>query len=423
VPALNDDEPFVYNINNYRGGYSYELESINIPLEPIKYYTKTWKDVTKSIYDSSLGVELRKSGNFYKEDLQGVIQGASTVEHKIASIFNLVKTKVKWNGYNSVFPNETLKKVYQEGSGNVASINLILISMLQNAGIDAYPVIGSTRGHGIPVFPTRRGFNYTLCAIKHNESYILMDASDLYSLPNNLPSRIRNWQGRIISKDGESRWINLNKGGQSLNDSFISVKIDEEGVVEGMMQNKYNNLSGIDKRRHFFKYKEDKIISEIEEDLQVEIQKYKVSNQDNLSKPFIRSISFSSEDLLEEINGKMYLSPLLFYAQTVNPFKLDQRKFPVEFTSAWKNKYSISIKIPEGYKVESVPESAAVGLPDKLGVFKYKLMHDTSSNTVRVIASVEINKSVIPAGYYETLKLFYSSVVKKQSEKIVLVKA
>ena len=55
------------------------------------------------------------------------------------------------------------RKAYLEGEGNVADINLLLIAMLRSQGVDANPVLVSTRNNGIPLFPTRKGFNYVIC--------------------------------------------------------------------------------------------------------------------------------------------------------------------------------------------------------------------------------------------------------------------
>jgi len=111
---------------------------------------------------------------------------------------------------------------------------------------------------------------------------------------------------------------------------------------------------------------------------------------------------------------------LLFYTQKTNPFKLEDRKFPVDFSSPWKDKYSVSIQIPEGYKVENIPESFAIGLPENLGVFKYQITQKLRKiNTTCVL---QFNSAIIAPQYYAVLKDFYTQLVAKQSEKIVLVK-
>jgi hypothetical protein len=419
IPALKDNEPYVNNVANYRGAVNYEIDHYYFPGNNPKYFSSSWSDVAKTIY-SGIGGEIDQS-NYYKNDLAALIQGAGSDSDKIIKIFQFVKEKVKWNGYPGYYPDSPLKKAYKEGTGNVAVINLMLISMLRSAGLDANPVLVSTKANGVPLFPTRDGFNYVVAAVSFGDGYVLMDASEHYSLPNMLPPRTLNWQGRLILKNGSSRWVNLSSGTKSEEDDFISVKIDADGMVEGMMRTKFSNLGALEYRNENNRIKEEELITRLEDKFSIEIENYKVSNKLDLGKDVTRTIKFSSEDLIEEINGKMYIRPLLFKGYTANPFKSNERKFPIEFSSPWAEKSTVTIELPEGYTIESIPETKALGLPDDMGVFKYQVI--SQGNKVRVVSALEFNTATIPANYYETLKGFFGEFVEKQSEKIVLVKS
>ena len=76
--------------------------------------------------------------------------------------FNFLKSKVKWNGFYGKYTDKGVRKAYKDRVGNVAEINLILTSMLRFAGLNANPVLVSSRGNGIPIFPTTNGFDYGL---------------------------------------------------------------------------------------------------------------------------------------------------------------------------------------------------------------------------------------------------------------------
>ena len=160
--------------------------------------------------------------------------------------------------------------------------------------------------------------------------------------------------------------------------------------------------------------------SKFEEKNNVEIENFKIANKNAIGKAINRNIKFRSEDLVEEINGKLYIEPLLILAQHTNPFKLEERKFPVDFITPWKDKNTVSIQIPDGYTVSSLPETLAIALPENLGVFKYQVTQ--TGNKIKTMSILQINKSTITPQYYLVLKDFYGQLVKKQSEKIVLVK-
>ena len=128
VPALKE-EPYVNNINNYLTALKFELTSIKYPDSPVKFYNTTWEDVTKTIYKSSnFGGQLDKKSHF-KDDLASLINMTAPENEKIAKIFQFVKQKIKWNDYTSIYTKDGVRKAYKEGVGNVAEINLNLVSM------------------------------------------------------------------------------------------------------------------------------------------------------------------------------------------------------------------------------------------------------------------------------------------------------
>ena len=423
VPALKDDEPFVSEINNYRGGVSFELESTNFLKigGGLKYYSTTWEDVSKQIFKASrFGDELRKS-KYYKEDLAPILDASKTDFEKVAAIFQFVKTKVKWNNFIGKYTDKGVRKAYKEGVGNVADINLMLTSMLRYAGLNASPVLVSTRSNGVPLFPTLSGFNYVIAMVAFADGkYVLLDATEPYSLPNILPTRALNWNGRKVSKNGVSSWVVLTSSLFATEQVHINVKITEDLEVEGLLRTKYGNLNALNYRRRNNSLKDETIKTRLEERYEIEIENFKIGNQNKISKPISVSAKFRSEDLIEEINDKLYIHPLLFYAKKKNPFKLEDRKFPVDFTTPWEDKHSVAIELPEGYSVSSLPASMAIGLPNDLGVFKYQVQQDGSKINVRSV--LQFNSALIGAENYQTLKLFYGDLVKKQSEKIILVK-
>jgi hypothetical protein len=111
----------------------------------------------------------------------------------------------------------------------------------------------------------------------------------------------------------------------------------------------------------------------------------------------------------------------LFYGYNSNPFKLKERKFPVEFSSIWEEKHTVNIEIPSNYTIEFIPETKALSLPNNLGIFKYKVI--TSGKIIRVLSQLKFNSTSINEGYYQILKGFFAEFIKKQSEKIVLIKS
>ncbi|MCK0131948.1 DUF3857 domain-containing protein [Flavobacteriaceae bacterium F08102] len=418
VPALKD-EPYVNNISNYLSSINYELTSTQFPNSKIEYYTRTWDDVSKTINESdSFGGQLEKNGHFKDELLQVVNATAPSLE-RISKVFNFVKSKIKWNDFTGIYANEGVRKAYKQGVGNVADINLNLVAMLREVGLNANPVLTSTRDHGIPLFPTTDGFNYVIAAVELPQGMVLLDATSPHSVPNILPQRTINWQGRLVRKDGSSKNIDLFPKKHSATKTLMSVKfVDNE--INGLDRTSYSNHHALTLRNTYLGVGKTDLIAVFEKNHGIEIEDIKMLNEHNLNKSIVINMMFNSDQYLEEIGDKLYFSSLLYLTKNKNPFTLEDRQFPVDFGTPWQEDYSVSIELPEGYEVTSKPADMAIGLPDNLGVYKYKIVRN--GNKLKIFSKLTINSAQIPQNYYAALKDFYQQIVDKQVEKIVLSK-
>ena len=420
VPALKE-ESHVNNINNYRSSVKYELSYTKYPQSTVKYYSTTWEDVVKTIYKSPyFGDELSKT-SYLKDEIDAIIGTISDPMQRTALIFDFVKSKVKWNGYNNKYTNDGVKKAYKDQVGNVAEINLMLTAMLKYAGLSAYPVLVSTRQNGVPLFPTREGYNYVVSYVKFTEGSVLLDATNKYCTPNVLPFRVLNWQGRVIAEKGGSTLVDLYPKEKSRNDISMMVNLNEDGSIEGGCRSTKTNHNALLYRERYNNADEDDFIEKLENKYNgLEISEFKVTNGLDLSKPVMESFKFVQESQADIIGDKIYFSPLFFFKTSENPFKLEKREFPVDFGYPSTAKYRIIINLPKGYKVESIPESAAFSLPDNLGIFKFKI--STKETSVQVLVDAKINQSIIPPLYYDALKEYFKQMIEKENEQIVLTK-
>ena len=420
IQALKE-EPYVNNINNYRLSVKYELSYTKFPNSPIEYYSTTWEDVVKNIYDnSSFGSELDKTG-YFKDDVDALISTVSDPQKRIALIFDFVKSRVKWNDYNSKYTNDGVRKAYKEQVGNVAEINLMLTSMLRYAGLKAYPVLVSTRRNGVPLFPTREGYNYVVSYVKLDNGSILLDATNKYSVPNVLPYRTLNWKGRIIAEKGGSTLIDLYPKQKSKNSIVMMATLHENGDIDGGYRSIKTNHRALSFREDYNEANKDDFLEKLENKYNgIEISDYQVRNDLDLSKPIVESYKFVKESQADIIGDKIYFSPLFFFKTSENPFKLEKREFPVDFGYPSITSYRININLPKGYKVESLPKPGAFMMPDNLGMFKFNI--SAQGNTVQLAVETQISQSIILPMYYDTLKAYFSQLVEKEAEQIVLTK-
>ena len=116
----------------------------------------------------------------------------------------------------------------------------------------------------------------------------------------------------------------------------------------------------------------------------------------------------------------LYLNPLLMYRIDENPFKLENREYPVDYSSTFERIYMCRITIPAGYKIDELPQPKLLALPGNAGRYTYSVTQ--VGNLINVVSNFQINKSIFTQEEYPGLREFYNQVVAKQAEEIVLKK-
>lgn len=418
IPALKPETHVGY-LPSHAASVEMELQYIAIPDTPIKNYALTWEGVTESIYREGNYKEELSEIKPFSEDLNLLLKGIVGPEMKARAIYSYVKEKVKWNGYLGFLTEKGIRKAYKEGEGNVGDINVLLTSMLQAAGLPAYPVLLSTEENGIPLYPTRNGFNYVVSSVLLDGEQYLLDATESSADFGELPARARNWRGRRISDFGKSDWVDLMPKEKSSYKTVLNLTFGEDLAVSGKTVNILNGLYAKTYRDRFAGMAEDSYLKFLEKEKRnIEINELLVENESQIGKDIQESFRFILKDGLEQINGRIYFQPLLFERLEENPFKAENRTLPIYFDFPKENVTMVNIKIPEGYEVESVPESIVITFGEGDGSYKFLVIQN--GQYLRVESHLQWNHLAFNPEAYANIRDFYSKIIEKNSEAIVL---
>jgi hypothetical protein len=420
IPALKDED-YVDYLRNYAAFMKWELVYTKFPNSMVENYAKNWEGVAKSIFeDGGFQKEVNRDG-FFKDDVDKLVKDIQAPLERAIAIYSFVKEKVKWNKNYGFMAENGGKSAFQKGEGNVGDINLLLTAMLKYAGLKASPVVVSTRSNGIPVYPTRSGFNYVISAIELSNGYVLLDATEPNTAFGELPSRARNWQGRIIREDATSGWVELNSQVRSEERLGINMELGSDMVMRGKAMNSYNGLFAKSYRDKFKDFKEENLLEQFEKGKGViQIEGVSQENLDLIGEEVKETYTFELQQGVDVISDKIYLKPLVFNALKENPFKANERTYPVFFEFPMLKSNVVNLLIPEGFEVESLPESFVSNINGGEG--EYKFLVNQNGRFLRIESEFSLNNTLFMPTHYTALKEFYAQMVEKQSEAIVLRK-
>lgn len=416
------NESYVSNLRNYLPSISYELASVRYSNGSSKNFAMTWEDVAKNIFNNeSFGKEIEQK-NYFEVDLNAALKDVTGNTARMYAAFDFVKNRMNWNERNGTYCEFGVKKAYKEKIGNVADINLMLVAIFRYLGLNSDPVLVSTRDNGIAFFPNRTAYNYVVVAVRTENGTVLFDATSNNAMPNLLPIRTLNWFGRMITKDGRNMEIDLMPTQLSKLNYTSMITINEDGSISGKSREQLFDYYGLNFRDRYANFSESAHLERLEKaNKGVDFEDFKVLNKTDLAKPIGQEYSFTSNAKCDVIGNNIYFKPLLFHAFDSNPFTSETRDYPIDFTFPRQDKYAYTFTIPEGYVVESLPQSTIVTFEKDMVNFKFHIAQ--RGQTIQISSSLDFNVPIIGSNYYATLKDFFAKVVEKMNEQIVLKKA
>lgn len=314
VPAIKDEE-YVNNIDNYTSILKHEIAMVQFPGLPPLQLSTDWVTVAQKIYeDDRFGREL-KFNSYFEKDIDALLKPEYTPRQKADSIFSFVRGRMAWNEQGGYRCRRGVKKAYSEKSGNAAEINLMLTAMLRYAGLDANPVLVSTRSNGVALFPTRYAYDYVIASVTIDGNCILMDATSKYAMPDILPARTLNWVGRLIKKNGESVEVNLMPKMNSRETVNVIAAIDADGTVTGQVRDLYSDYMAYVFRELLAAIQKDDYVEKLESAHKgIAISNYKLSNDKNPGRPLAEAYEFADSMQADLMGGKIYFSPMLHFS-------------------------------------------------------------------------------------------------------------
>ncbi len=337
--------------------------------------------------------------------------------------YNFIKKRFVWNGLDRKYINTSLREAYNDATGNSADINLSLVVMLKNLGFDAYPVVLSTRDNGIiyPVHPSLSRFNYVVALVKLDNKDYLMDATEPLSEINLLPVRCINDKGWIVDET-KSGWIDPMQDKSYKEASQYNLKLTPDLSFNGSIEIQDDEYAAYLSRKKIKKFNDTtEFIQSLQKDNPgLSITGSRLSNIDTTGTKLDEKFDVVINDYTEKAGDLVYFTPLFYETTTENPFKLENRQYPVEFDYPSNTFQNVVIEIPDTYTIETLPKGIIINLPDKSARYVYNV--NAIGNKIMVSSQFNVKKMLYLPDEYETLKKLFSMIVSKQNEKIVLKK-
>lgn len=415
LPAFHS-EPFMTTRRDYLSRVDFELERIQFsPDSAPQFIAGNWPEIEKELLeDERFGLYLK--ANSPVTTLAAALRPVPNPTERAQAVRQLVMQQVAYDDTpaSHVRPGSTAKRITEQRKGNAAEVNLLLVAALRAAGLDAQPLLLSTRSHGRmqTELPVVSQFNYVVAHVTlPDNKELLLDATDA-SLPHTLlPENCLNGQGRLLGPAG--RWVNLMETSPTLLYTRAQLTATPQGELRGSIRQEYAGYAASSHRRP---------LPELRQNWQKAHPDWQISKAEVAAPDVSRPVALELTASLpggEAPAATLYLRPLQQLITSSNPFQASERLFPVDFATVQRVEWATDLTLPAGYAVAGLPANTQLVLPDGGGRFLFNITQPTPQ-TLSLVGRLHLLKTHYSAAEYQALREMYVQALSRLAEPIVL---
>ncbi|NOT74507.1 MAG: hypothetical protein HOP08_06220 [Cyclobacteriaceae bacterium] len=200
----------------------------------------------------------------------------------------------------------------------------------------------------------------------------------------------------------------------------VKFRLKEDGEINGVIEIRKSGYEALQARKSLKKFSEEEFLKDQFYQKNWTVVKQELLNHLDSSKDLILKYELIIQDHVQKTDDFIYLNPYLVLQEESNPFKSETRIYPLDMGSRMARTVVTSIEIPEGYKIDELPKSMVIALPNKHATFYTQA--SIVGNSVYLTCTMKINKIIFNANEYPALREFFERIVAKKSELLVFKK-
>lgn len=395
-------------------------------LEGVDGTAKTWKEYGQWYADKILTgtTEIPEETKLKIKNLVGdekdPIKKAKIIYKYLQEKSRYVSIQVGIGGWKPMLAND----VDRLGYGDCKALSNYTKSLLNAVGVESYLTLlyGDRNKHNIESDMVSMQGNHMILSIPDGEGYVFLECT---SQDNPFGYQANFTDDRdvlIIKPDGGE--IVRTKNYENKNNSQVSTgnyEIAENGDFLGQITmvskgSKYGQKDRLEKAQPSDKEKHYKEYWNNINNLKINKISF-LNNKEDVS--FTENVSISAVNYGAISNDKMIFPVNAFnqYSNTVK--RIRNRKNPFDITRGYYETDEISILLPKGFSIESLPKNFE--LNTKFGEYKIEIFKKEAT-TLIYKRSILIKKGLYKNAEYDEYRLFMEQISRNDNAKIILSK-
>jgi hypothetical protein len=365
------------------------------------------------------------------EKILSILADCSDRKQKIDKLFAFLQ---RYTRYVAIEPGlsgwqpHSSQSVYENRYGDCKDLSLFMISMLQVAGIKAYPALVKTREHGLlqDDFPSNQ-FNHVIAVVPMPKDTVWLECTSKQVPPDFVPDHYEGCDVFVVKEESGEIWRTPKSTAQeNLWCSTVSGKINALGDFEF-----HSTVRATGNQGHYYRsllYAKDakdqliwmqQFLSRYQPN--VNIREHNLFNiHERFHEPVMIQIEGSIPKFAKCSANRLFFNPNIMMRNTGDDIpKEEERVYPIYLKYAYKDIDTLRVELPPGYELEAAPDSCYI----EMSFADFQCSYDLQQDTLIYVRNIKMKKSLLPVQEYEVFQEFVKNVVQIDRSQFVFRKA
>ncbi|MEM7572098.1 MAG: hypothetical protein AAF433_04315 [Bacteroidota bacterium] len=417
-------EPLVNNMTDYTPHVHLQLNKYIVLGSGWVDANNSWEQLAESFWDNpNLGKRLTKA-----RQLRGIFSSLEPISGdnetaRARHILQQIDERLEWNGSYYLGSSIPLQEVWENTVGNATQLNLILLAILRENGIQAEPLLVGLRGRGNPIkdYPIFNQFSHLMVLTQLDGKEKVIDVNGSNSIIG-LP-RVQALNGAAwVASLEHPRWIDLvPPASQYWVETTMSLAADGQadtelhGLLSGYFRSNYETeLATGPATQPLFAELQAKFP---EAQFEAEVAETKTVPDEELI------VSLVANCQIAELSGDLlYLRPTLLDLVDFDLPENPQRQLPIDFAFPFTVRYQANILLPDNYELEELPEPQVIENRSQRWGVQLDCSYQKSSHSLTFNYNFQLEKARLDPQQYRSLRDFLQRAMSFQETVVVLRK-
>ncbi|MBN2831103.1 MAG: DUF3857 domain-containing protein [Candidatus Omnitrophica bacterium] len=383
-----------------------------------------WQDVYNWWW--GLAKDKMKADTTIKNAVKGLIKGKTSDLDMARAIYNFCAKEIRYVAIaygQAGYEPHSASDIFRNKYGDCKDQSILLVTMLSEAGLKAYPVLIATKSYYNmnKDFPSGI-FNHCIAVLYLKDKKVFLDPTAETCSFGDLPLTDQGRRVLVFKEEGYSiEEIPLKPAEQNLIRQSLEIKMNKD---ESISAEKIDLTHGIydQRQRYWLLYTQPELIrdtlkSAIQDvSIGAKLNDYNIGNLHNLNTPVTLRYSFRGPEYFTNA-GFLRIMPQLADIDTSITAK-ESRKYPIDLQLLDRRESSLEIVLPKNFVVKYIPDNIEHNSP----WFSFVQEYSCKDNKISFKQINYGKKERVSKEEYSEFKRLMERLARSVKQRIVLEK-